>query len=221
MTLSVANTSQIRSGKGQLFLAAYPASNAGTTLTTRAEIYYELFYADGTIRKTLAGGVTPWATLTADGFSLKVKQDQIKFDPNDGAEFVVGIKDTAVTAEFSFGELTAAKLSEVLSSAADTILTTAAASGTAGRTTVAMGSESAIKYYTALYRVESKQFPGEYDNYLLPKVNFEADFDLSLKKGEAVKLKVKAICNPDSNGMVAANGLPIYALVDTVTAAAV
>ena len=218
MALSVANTSQIRSGKGLLYLADYPASMAGGTLTLKANGYYALFYQDGVKRKALTAGVTPWATLTADGFSLKVKQEQVKFDPNNAAEFIVGIKDTNVSAEFSFGEVTAAKLSECLSSASDTILTTLTGSAQAGRTTVAIGAEGTVKYYTALYVVESKTVPGEFDNYLIPKINFEPDFDISLKKGDALKLKVKAIANPDSNGMVAANGLPVFALVDTATA---
>ena len=222
MAISTLDATYIQAAPGQLFLAAAPSSVTGANLLAKIETLFSLFYS-GTAgsRKTLTVS-TPWAALTADGFKAKLKQVPVEFDPNDGPKYAISFQHLEATAEVTVGDLSAAKLAEVMSTTANAIMTTAAATGVAGRTTVGAGGEAYPTLYTGMYRYPSRKVSGEFDHVLIPFLTWEldTDYELSKKAVRQAKLTLKA----NSNGGLLTNpdtGRPVYWVEDRVTAAAI
>ena len=223
MTLSTVNRSFERTGGGELFLAALPAASvftAASSLDSFASLYYELFYEDGDSRKTLATGKKPFAALTSDGIKTKLKNNLVEVDPNSGPKHAVGIQDTSITGEITVIDITPQKLAELANCSVDELIATAAGSGKAGRSTVTIGGQSQLVYYTAMYRMPSKLVPGEFDHILFPKIAFSLDADLDLTKGKVLVVKAKFDALQEPYGMVNASGIPEQMLYDIATAVA-
>jgi len=223
MTLSTVNRSFERTGGGELFLAALPASTvftAASSIDSFASLYYELFYEDGDSRKTLATGKKPYAALTSDGIKTKLKNNLVEVDPNSGPKHSVGIQDTSITGEITIIDITPQKLAELANCSTDELIATAAASGKAGRSTVAIGGQSQLVNYSAMYRMPSKLVPGEFDHIFFPKVAFTLDADLDLSKGKVLAVKFKFDALQEPYGCVNAAGIPVQMFYDIATVAA-
>ena len=220
MAISTINIDAIQTSPGRLFIAAAPSSAiTGATLPLKIDTLFALFYTDGTARKVLTVN-TPWAAIDSNGLKAKLKQEAVNFDGNDGPPYPVGYQHLSADAEVTVADLTAEKLSEILSGTANALLTFAAATGKAGRKTVALGGEAYPTLYTVMYEYPSKKFAGEFDHILIPFAVFEVDtdYELSKKSLRQGKIKMSAVANsallvnPDT-------GRPVYWIEDRVTAA--
>jgi hypothetical protein len=219
MAISTIDSTLIQTAPGRLFLALAPTTLSGATFALKIDELFQKFYVSGDTRKALTAD-TPWAAITADGFKAKLKQEAVNFEPGDGPPYPVGYQHLLAEAEVTIADLSADKLSEMLSGTAAALLTFAAATGKAGRKTVGLGGEAYPLTYTVMYQYPSKKFPGEFEHVLIPFAVFEVDtdYELSKKAVRQAKLKVSAIgssllANPDT-------GRPVYWIEDRVTAAA-
>lgn len=220
MAISTIDATLIQTAPGRIFLAPAITSVTGATFAQKIDSIFATFYTDGVARKTLTAN-TPWAAITSDGLKAKLKQEAVTFDGNDGPPFPVGYQHLSAEAEVTVADLSADKLSEMLSGTANALLTFAAATGKAGRKTVALGGEAYPTLYTMMYQYPSKKFVGEYEHVLIPFATFEVDtdYELSKKSVRQAKIKITALANsalllnPDT-------GRPVYWIEDRVTAAA-
>src|SRR5690348_13306293 len=128
MGLTTINASFERTGRGQLYLAAYPTADPGATTSLADEVkgFFGIFYTDGDERKTLKAGVKPWANIDANGLKTKVKQNVVDYDPNSGPKHAVAIADTAITGEVTFADVDPAHLADAMSLATEELLAQAA-----------------------------------------------------------------------------------------------
>lgn len=226
--LSTVDRSFERIGRGELYLAIYPAAAqtdiaaaiAAPTITKFAEAYFKLFYADGAKRKALGSGILPYGNLTSDGLKVKVKQNLIEVDPNSGPKHTVGISDTEMSFEVGFIDATPQKLAELASCSTEELIATAAGALQAGKSLVAIGGASVLTKYVMLYRMPSATVPGEFDNWLFPRVTFTMEFDADLNKKGVLVFKVKGSILPEAYGMVNAAGIPEMAIYDISNAVA-
>ncbi len=217
MALTSINRSFERSGRGDLFIVAYPTADPGTDIPTRITGYFANFYTDGAACKALKAGMNPWANLSAEGLKVKCKQNPVEFDPNNGPKHPVGIQDTDIGAEFAFADVDPAHLADAFSTTPEELIAQAAATAKAGRSRVVLGGQSQFNKYLVMYRMPSVLVPGEFDHYLFLRTIFvvETDFDLNKKSPMVCKLKLQ--CLPDAYLMNAA-GFPELAVADIANA---
>jgi len=220
MALTTINAGFEKTGKGNLYLAAAPTTDPGGSTTILATItgYYAKFYADGTTRKTLTGGVLPWANLDSSGLNVKIKQNTVEVDPNNGSKHPIGIIDTEMSGEITFLDCDPAHLADAFSCTAAELQAFAAASGKAGRKTVLLGGQSILLKYTALYRMPSL-ITGEYDHWLFPRIVISPDIDLKLSKKDAISCKLRFTAQPDIYALNA-DGFGEMAFADVADAVA-
>lgn len=151
--------------------------------------FFGLFYPD-TKRVTLKTGVQPWAYLNSSGLKGKLKYDEVKFDPNDRIEEIIGYADTMFDGEVEFGDVNADKLADILSADSTEISTIAASTGQAGFTDVSVGGAASPQYVVAMYRSPSKKYAGQYDHVIIPRSVFKVDTGLEMDKKKAITVKV-------------------------------
>jgi hypothetical protein len=209
MALSTVNRSFEKTGRGDLYIAAHPASGSGT-LTERIDAYFDLFYTDGTAR-TATPLTTPWGHLTADGFKVKVKANAIEVDPNNGPKHQIGIQDMEITFELGIYDMTPAKLAELASCSAEELMTPT------GKSVVALGGQSNLTPYVLMYRMPSL-VSGKFDHILIPRANFVIETDLDFNKKSALSCKIKGSALPEAYGMVNTAGFPEQLIYDIATA---
>ena len=183
MALPAVNTKFKRVGVGQLYLAVAP------TTATDAEDYYAVFFGAGgaAAKKTLTGGVVPFANLT--DFSVKIKPSTVDFDPLAGTKTKVETGIEEATAEFSFYDLDPAHLNFMYGAAAADLITEAAATGVAGRKTALIGPGGNQESYVAMFRMPSP-IEGEFSHYLLTNCSLVSELDLKFDKKSALQGKI-------------------------------
>ena len=152
--------------------------------------FLQRIYQDPTQCKTLLPGLTWWASLTADGFKPKFKQDTVDVDPNDGPKFNLAAMDLLVSGEFSFYDLNIDHLQDALSSTAGQRVDIAAATGKAGRSRLGMGSERVLSKYVLIYRMPSPKYTGEFDHLIIPRATISVDTELALAKSKESIVKI-------------------------------
>ncbi len=223
MALATINGSFKRTGQGELFIAEYPTVSPGATtaLADMAKGYFELWYADGDARKTLDTGILPWGKLTADGLSLKFKQNLVEQDYNMGPKEVVGIKDLEVDGEFTFTDVDFNHLKDVfgMTSAEQLAGTIAAASGKAGRKGGFFGGNNVLKNYSVMYRMPSQKVAGQFDHYVFMKTSINIDSDFKLNKNNCLSFKVKIQAYSDEYTVNSDTGMYEIGFVDFADAA--
>lgn len=219
MALTSVNRNFERTGRGEFYLAPYPAIDPGVDMTARLTAFMALFFADGVACKALKAGVNPWANLTSDGIKVKVKQNRVESDPNQGPKHPIGVQDTEIDGEIGFLDVDPAHLADAFSCSVEELIAQAAAAGKAGRSRVLLGGQVNLTKYVGLYRMPSVLIPGEFDNFLFFRIlfNVESDFDLNKKTAVSCKLKFSAL--PDCY-VVNLAGIPEQAMYDIATAAA-
>lgn len=191
MALATQNRNSIQAAAGQIFLLAAVTALAGADLAAKVKALYGNFYLDGDIRGALAAGVTPWAVLDKNGYKDKITGKEIKIDPGDGPEEVIGLEDIAYNGEITIYDVDAQHMKDVLSAAAANIISTAASATQAGRETLLAGGQRILADYMLLYRYPSRKAPGEFNNILVPKCTIAIDADRENSKGKARDLKIK------------------------------
>jgi hypothetical protein len=213
MTLAVMNSNFQRVGAGQLYLAPAPSADPGAgTLATTADGYYGLFYQDAGIKKVLKAGVNPYANLTANGITFKVKPSTVEFDYNNGPKNKVLSGIDEATTDFEFWDVDPAHLKDVFGMGTSDLIAVAAAAGKAGRKIVALGASTNYGLVTAMYKMASVLVPGEFDHFLFPLAALIPEIDVKLSKKEGVNIKVSMSLRPSpyafnslGNGVVAFN----------------
>lgn len=221
MALATINQNFEKIGKVELFLAEYPvAGYTGATLTDKIENVYELFYSDGTARKALKAGTYVWGNINEGGVALKFKGNTVENDTMLGSKHPVGYSSFSAELEGSINDVDANHMKDIISALSGSVLTTTAATGIAGRTTIMIGGQQALKKYALLLRSVNPSITGEFDNYLFPRVVMDLDSDLKFEKGKVLELKFKITALYDQTFLDPDTGLPAIGFMDTVTAAA-
>jgi hypothetical protein len=218
MALTSKNVNYERHGRGRLFLVARPTADPGSDHVTRVHGYKALVYAAGDTGVALKNGVLEYANLTAEGFSIKSKQNVVEVDPNNGSKHPIGITDTEIDLEFEFLDVDPAHVADMFSLTAAELVAVAAASGKAGRKFALVGGQSILNQVVACYQLPSL-IAGQFDNYLFPRVVLYGDADIKLSKGNAISMKVKGKAIPDTY-LVNADGFGECMVVDVADAAA-
>lgn len=218
MALTSINRPFERAGRGDLFLAAYPSADVGTTFANRVDGFFAIFYTDGAGRKTLKGGVNPWCNMEASGINVKAKQNTIEYDPNNAPKHPVGIQDSTISAEFMFADVDPAHLADAFNLTTAELIAMAAVIGKAGRSTAVIGGQSILNKLVAMYRMPSILVPGEYDHYLIPRVVIAPDTEIKLSKKEVVTCKLVLSALPDVY-LLNADGFPEVMIADIANAA--
>lgn len=197
------------------------APSASPAYADYQEGFMQRFYSDPADAQTLNPLLSAWAYLTADGFKPKFKQNLIEVDPADGPKFALAAQDTMLEAEFSFMDVDVDHLIDAFSSVGANLTTIAASTGKAGRKRLGIGAERALTIYTAMYRMPSVLYPGEFDHLIIPRCTIGADFDLELSKGKVVTGKVKLTAQAEPSLVSPFNGELMTHLWDFASAAAV
>lgn len=227
MALTSVNRLFERPGRVEVFLALAPTVDPLTTPTGVATTdnplrlieFYKLFYADGSARKALKGGVVPYANIDSDGVTAKVKANPIETDPQNGSKHTIGISDFETTIEFPILDFDAAHFADLIGARAEDKVSTAAASGIAGRLSVLFGAQKVPTRVVALLRMPSVLVPGEYDNKLFFRSTMMVDAEEKLQKKNAVNAKVMLSCQNDVF-MVDSDGTGHIGAVDNALVAA-
>lgn len=227
MALTSINRLFERPGRVEVFLALAPTVDplgsptgvAATDNPLRLIEFYELFYADGTTRKALKGGVVPYANIDSDGVTVKTKATPIKVDPNSGSEHTIGFADFPTSVEFPILDFDAAHFADLIGARAEDKVTTAPAAGVAGRLTVLFGAQKLPTKVVVLCRMPSILVPGEYDNKIFFRAAMEVDAEEKFQKKSAVSTKVILTCQNDVF-MVDSDGTGHIGSVDNATAPA-
>lgn len=197
-----------------------PPAAGAATFADYVEGFLQRFYTDPTTCKVLDPLLAPWAMLTADGFKPKFKQEIVDVDPNDGPKFALAAMDLLTSAEFTFLDVDAAHWQDALSTPAGNLVSIAAATGKAGRTRMGVGSERVLNKYTALYRMPSPKFPGEFDHLIIPRVTMSVDADPQLAKSKEITVKLSLSAQAEPSLISPSNGEYCTAIWDYATAAA-
>jgi hypothetical protein len=183
------------------------------------EGFLQRFYSDPTQCKVLDPLLSPWAMLTADGFKPKFKQEMVDVDPNDGPKFNLAGQDLLISAEFSFFDMNADHWADALSTPAGNMISIAAATGKAGRTRMGIGAERILNKYSALYRMPSPKFSGEFDHLLIPRCTVTVDADTQLAKSKEINVKLSLSAQAEPSLASPVNGEYCTAIWDYATAA--
>lgn len=220
MSLSVIDVGQIQAGGGQLFLAAYPATNPGSDLTPANVMLGYLGLFVDVHQKALKNNVVPWCALDSSGFQLKINTDEVEFDFNDRPAEAIGLADARSDATIVFGDVSAAKFADIISANSSEIVTIAAGVGQSGRTQILIGGSAYPTPVVAMYRVPSKKITGEFNHYVIPRAFFKVDTPVNWEKKKAVTLKVELRGAGDTYLVSPATNRPATAFYDNATAAA-
>jgi hypothetical protein len=183
------------------------------------EGFLQRFYSDPTQCKVLDPLLSPWAMLTADGFKPKFKQEVVDVDPNDGPKFNLAGQDLLISAEFSFFDMNADHWADALSTPAGNMISIAPATGKAGRTRMGVGAERILNKYSALYRMPSPKFSGEFDHLLIPRCTVTVDADPQLAKSKEIIVKLSLSAQAEPSLVSPVNGEYCTAIWDYATAA--
>lgn len=216
MAIATFNRNQIQAAPGYLYLLATPTSMVAVTTATQVKEMYAKFYADGDIRLALTGGITPWAVLDKSGYKDKIQAKEIKIDPNDGPEEIIGYESIDYSAEVTIYDVDVQHMKDVLSASAAQVLSLAASPTQAARETLVGGGQRSPVDYMLLYRYGSKKVPGEYNNILIPACNLVLDVDRENSKGKPRDLKIKIKAKAFSLLPDPTTALPTLWLEDTV-----
>lgn len=194
---------------------------ATPTFADYIEGFFQQFYMDPKARKLLRSDPngTPWGNIDANGISVKIKQNTVDYDANNAPKVPVGIQDTGVTAEITFADVDPAHLADALSATLNQKVTIAPSTAKAGRMSVSIGGSNVLNNYTAMYRMPSVLFPGEFDHFLFLRPVIVVDTDLKLSKKETVTCKLKLTCLPDKWVNNLDTGTPELAVAETANAA--
>lgn len=221
MALANINTNYTIPGYAQLYLAEYPvAGYTGDTTADKVDAAYELFYTDGAARKALKTGVYEWGFLSGDGLSVKIKGEPVKVKANGMGEYPIAYANFSAELEGAIFDCNSAHVKDMFGVESGDIITTAAASGIAGRETLLIGGQKLIKTYVAMARLQSP-VTGEFEHYFFPRVKMSAeDVELAMKDAEVIKMKFKLTAFADSAFPSAVTGAPNVLFVDNVKSAA-
>ena len=219
MSTAVFNRKAIQAGPGKLYLVATPASVVATTPATIIKELLENFLVSGDIRLALKAGVQQWPVMDKSGFKAKVDQKPVMSEDCENPPEVIGYSDIGYTATAIVQDLDAAKLADILSASGGQIITTAASSTQAGRTTVLGGGQRQANLYTALYRFESRQVPGEFRHILIPATTLAFDGDAEYTKDKPTARTVKFNAQPSGLLFDPITGRDVIWVEDYVTAA--
>ena len=197
-----------------------PPAAGAAVFADYIEGFLQRFYTDPTTCKVLDPLLAPWAMLTADGFKPKFKQEIVDVDPNDGPKFNLAAQDLLISADFTFFDINADHWADALSTPAGNMVSISAATGKAGRTRMGVGAERILNKYSALFRMPSPKYIGEFDHLIIPRctVNVDADPQFAKNKEITVKLGLSAQAEPSLTSPV--NGEYCTAIWDYATAAA-
>jgi hypothetical protein len=220
MGLTTINGNFERHGRGDLFLAPYPAADPGTgTLASTVDGYYGLFYQDPVAKKVLKAGVKPWCNLDGDGIEFTVKEESIESNPNRGLKHKIPVGIDEAGLKLTFLDVDAPHLVDALGLPASQLIAVAAAAGKAGRKIAVMGGSRSTAKYVAMYRMASAMVDGEFDHYLFPRVMSIADATIKLGKKEQVKFGMTLTILDDLYAL-AADGTGVIGWADTADAPA-
>lgn len=196
------------------------APSASPVYADFLEGWMQRFYEDPTTCKNLNRLLTPWSSLTADGFKPKFKQEPVDIDPNDGPKFNLAAMDLLVGGEFTFLDVNADHLQDALSTPSGNLATIAATTGKAGRTRIGLGAERALTKYALMWRMPSVKFIGEFDHLVIPRVTINVDTDLGLSKNKEVSMKLSFSAQAEPSLISPVNGELMTCFFDYATAAA-
>lgn len=219
MAIATFNRKTIEAAAGKPYLLASPASLVGATLADKVKELFASFYADGDIRNALKGGVTPWAVLEKTGFKAKLQAKEIKVDPNDGPEEVIGYEAISYESEMTILDCDVQHTKDMLSASAAQVLSLVASATQAGRETLLGGGQRVPTDYMFLYRYPSRQIPGEFKNVLIPCCNLVLDTDAEYSKAKARELKIKIVAKDSGLLVDPTTGMGVLWLEDHVTTA--
>ncbi len=225
MALATINSSFEQAGKSQFYLVAYPGSGyTGANLAAKITSLYGNFYTDGTQRYTPSA--TQYLNALAEGFTFKLKMNTVEVDLNNESKRPSFIQDFSGTVETTFQDVDVNHLKDMISAASGDLVTTAAATGIAGRDTLSIGNQILLAKYALMIRTPSgnaiTRTGGsgyEFDHFIFPKVVVDFDTDFKLTKKETVSCKVKFTTLYDQT-LVDAAGNPVMGFKDTVKAVA-
>lgn len=220
-TTATFNRKAIQAAPGYLYLVPTPATVVATTPDTITKELLENFLVDGTIRGPLKPGVKPWAVLDSNGLNASIKQAPVKVKSNDAPDETIGYEDVAWDGDTTILDVDVKKFKDMLSAAAGQVLTTVASATQAGRETILGGGQRNVTTYLAMYRYESREFPGEFRHIVIPAIVFNLDGASPLSKGKARELKAKF--NAQDSGLLydPVTSKPVMWFEDYVTAAKV
>jgi len=216
MAIASFNRSQIQNAPGQLYLLASPTTMVGVTTVAQVKELYGKFYTDGDIRLALTGGIQPWAVLEKSGYKDKIQAKEIKIDPNDGPEEIIGYECIEYSGEITIFDVDVQHMKDVLSASAAQVLSLAASVTQAARETLIGGGQRSPSDFMLLYRYGSKKVPGEFNNILVPACNLVLDVDRENGKSKPRDLKIKIKAKGYSLLPDPTTGMPCLWLEDTV-----
>lgn len=225
MAIATINSSFEQAGKSQFYLAAYPVGGyTGANLAAKVTNAYTKFYTDGSARYTPL--TAQYFNALADGFALKMKMNTVEVDLNNESKRPSFIQDFSGTLEASFQDVDVDHLKDLFSAGSGDVISTAAATGIAGRDTLAIGNQVLLTKYALMIRTPSGNALArtggsgyEFDHFLFPKVVCDFDADFKFSKKETVSGKVKFTLLYDQS-LVDLAGNAIIGLKDTTKAVA-
>ena len=196
-----------RNSRGFLYLVAIPAVlPAGVDLEAKYRGYFDQFLAAASWTD-LKAGVNPYANITAEGLSYKLKQNRLQGESQAQAKHDIGIIDTDATAEFTIIDVDPKKFADVFSLDADELISVAAAAGTPGFDLAMIGGQTTVKRFMALWRAADQAVDGQYEMFLWPRCTISGDTELKLNKKDRVEGKLILTAEEDFN-LLNAKGQP-------------
>lgn len=205
---------------GKLYLFPYPAADPGgvtPTNATRVAGFMALLYGADTTYSIPTG--TPWGDIDENGCHFAVKTDSLEFGHNDGSvpgKIVSGVKSAGV--EFSVYDCDANHWADVFGCASSDLIAIAATATSGARGATLLGLPNSGLKWVAILAVQSAQFPGYFDHYIFPRVNFLTDPDVKLSQKDKISMKVSLNCNGDLYTNTAA-GIPVFSIPVITTSA--
>jgi hypothetical protein len=213
------NSNIERNSRGFLYVVPIPAVlPAGVNLAAKYRGYFDQFLAAASWTE-LKAGLNPWANITSEGLALKVKQNRLSGDSQAQAKHDIGIIDTDVTAEFTIIDVEPKKFADSFSLDVDELISVAAAAGAPGFDLAALGGQTTVARFMALWRAPDQAIPGQYEMFLLPRITISGDTDLKLNKKDRLEGKLILTSEEDFN-LVNAKGHPEKVLYFKPNAAA-
>lgn len=227
MALTTVNRLFERPGRVEVFLALAPTADplasptgvAATDNPLRLLEFYKYFYDDPAARKVLKAGAKPYASVDTDGVTSKTKANPIEVDPNSGSKHTIGFADFESSIEFPILDFDAAHFADLIGARAEDKVSTAAASGVAGRLSVLFGAQKTPTRVVALLRMPSVLVPGEYDHKIIFRAAMSVDAEEKFQKSKATSVKVSLSCQNDVF-MVDSDGTGFIGAVDNALVAA-
>ena len=221
--LSTLNQSKKIAGVAQVYMVAYPtAGYTGGTDTLRMANLKSQFFTDSATDACRVLIPSVQFDLDATGVELKVKQTPIEYDPNAGSKYKAMNGPSEATVSWTFKDMDSNKIMDFFSGVSADLITTAAATGIAGRKTVYVGRQGSALTVAILIRypanVTSAGGVVEYQNIFIPQATVTPDWTLKLDKKSLATCKVSATAICDWS-LVGSAPIPPVALIDEVTSA--